>query len=149
MGMLQGRQPTDKLLSTRRLASTLRLVLPGATPTRSVLAQSTSFCRSSEMALYDHRVFKQDPNWWVAQVHGQNSAVRSGPAAKAPMTHDFVFFTSLTLENTDSRVAFIPTGHQWTSYVWMIPPFAGTSSFGIPTRTTSSLRRGVRQAMQS
>jgi len=62
------------------------------------------------MALYDHRVFKQDQNWWVAQVHGQNSAVTSGPAAQAPMTHDFVFFTSLTLENTNSRVAFVPTG---------------------------------------
>lgn len=60
------------------------------------------------MALYDHRVFRYERQWWVAQVHGASGA-GWGDTPPRP-TRDSVFFTCLSSEDQRSRTASIPAG---------------------------------------
>ncbi len=58
------------------------------------------------MALYDHRVFRVGPEWWVAQVH---SAAGAGSSARPSMTVERVLFRSLE-DESKGRTHTIPPG---------------------------------------
>ena len=60
------------------------------------------------MALYDHRAFQHQQNWWVAQVYGQGG-MGWGPGPH-PTTSEFVLFTCLTDEGAKSRRVNVPVG---------------------------------------
>lgn len=60
------------------------------------------------MALFDHRVFHFNKEWWAAQVH---SASGSGWGDEAPtMLRDTVYFSSLTDGEKHTVTASIPAG---------------------------------------
>src|SRR5688572_1663424 len=60
------------------------------------------------MALYDHRAFRHQSNWWVAQVYGQGGGGwGEGPH---PATDDFVLFTCLSREKQNSQSVHVPVG---------------------------------------
>ncbi len=60
------------------------------------------------MPMYDHRVFRHDRDWWIAQVH---SAVGGGwGEGPYPTKREKVFFTSITDEGSSTQTADIPPG---------------------------------------
>lgn len=59
------------------------------------------------MALYDHRVFKVEDMWWVAQVH---SGSGGGYHPHPPITSERVYFTNITNDDENSRTAQIRAG---------------------------------------
>ncbi len=60
------------------------------------------------MPMYDHRVFRHERNWWIAQIH---SAVGGGwGEGPHPTKREKVFFTSITDEGLMTRTANIPPG---------------------------------------
>jgi hypothetical protein len=60
------------------------------------------------MALFDHRVFRIDREWWAAQVHSASGAGYGGTAV--PITGERVYFSSLTDRNRNTVTARIPPG---------------------------------------
>ena len=60
------------------------------------------------MALYDHRVFKHDDKWWVAEVH---SASGGGPGTVTKFRHDAVLFTCISNDEAKSLRVTIPAGY--------------------------------------
>lgn len=59
------------------------------------------------MALYDHRVFRADDKWWVAQVHSGSGA---GAGVTPRISSETAIFTCLTDAEANSRRASIRAG---------------------------------------
>ena len=59
------------------------------------------------MALYDHRTFRREDEWWAAEVLG---SLGTGFETKPQITSETVCFTCLSDENRESYNAGIPTG---------------------------------------
>lgn len=59
------------------------------------------------MALYDHRVFRADGQWWVAQVH---SGAGAGTTGGSEVTTERVFFTCISDKVVTGRTNRIPAG---------------------------------------
>ena len=60
------------------------------------------------MALFDHRVFRVDSEWWAAQVHSASGAGYGDALPK--MSRERVFFSSLTNRERNTVTATIPPG---------------------------------------
>jgi len=65
------------------------------------------------MALYDHRVFRTNNEWWIAEVH-MASGAGAGHADEPPyipMSRETVIFTSMSDKDAISRSIRIPADH--------------------------------------
>jgi hypothetical protein len=59
------------------------------------------------MAINDQRLFRHGDEWWVAQVMSGHGV---GSTPDARLSHEGIFFTSLTEEERDSKHAGLPAG---------------------------------------
>jgi hypothetical protein len=60
------------------------------------------------MALFDHRVFRRNDEWWAAQVHSASGAGYG--SGNVPMTSERVYFSSLTDRDRNTLTARILPG---------------------------------------
>lgn len=81
------------------------------------------------MALFDHRVFRVEDEWWAAQIHSASGAGYGG--ASVPITSERVYFSSLTDHNRNTATARIPPG--WLnrlSHRSLLKVFRAAKDFG-------------------
>ena len=61
------------------------------------------------MAVYDHRAFRVDGEWWIAEVHMASTEATWG-SDPGPSVREQVFFSSIDPESSELRFAEIPAG---------------------------------------